>query len=80
MCAGIEGLMPVVLLYEKALAPYQVIVFVAVHMIAGVAAYEVQKGHRQAEEDRRKYIQEVKAEFLAGKMSDVEYVTKLNQV
>ena len=26
------------------------------------------------------YIQEVKAEFLAGKMSDVEYTAKLNQV
>ncbi|MBQ8798038.1 MAG: diguanylate cyclase [Lachnospiraceae bacterium] len=61
LCAGIECLMPVALLCEKALAPHHAVVFAAVHMIAGVVAYEVQKGHRQAEEYRRKYIQEVKA-------------------
>lgn len=61
LCAGIECLMPVVLLYEKAMTPHYGVVSAAVHLIAGVVAYEVYKGHRQAEEYRRKYIQEVKA-------------------
>lgn len=64
LCAGIECLLPAVLLYEKALKPYHAVVFVAVHIIAGVVAYEIYKGHRQAEEYRRKYIQEVKAAEL----------------
>ena len=40
-----------------------------------------QRGKISEEQWHRRvaYIQEVKAEFLAGKMSDVEYVTKLNQ-
>lgn len=60
LCVGIECMLPAVLLYEKALKPYHAVVFVAVHIIAGVVAYEIHKGHRQAEEYRRKYIQEVK--------------------
>ena len=40
-----------------------------------------QRGKISAEEWTRRvmYIQEVKAEFLGGKISDVEYVAKLNQ-
>ena len=34
-----------------------------------------EKWHRQVA-----YIQELKSEYLAGGMSDVEYVTKLDQV
>lgn len=64
LCAGIECMMPVVLVYEKALVPHHVIVLAAVHLIAGVTAYEIQRGHRKAEEYRRKYIQEVKAAEL----------------
>lgn len=61
VCVGIECVFPLVLYLEETLQPQQTAVMVLVHLLAGVVAFEVYRGQKQAEEYRRKYVQEVKA-------------------
>ncbi len=61
LCAGMELLLPVVLLLEKSLSPEQCAGIAAVHLLAAFIAFELYGGYRLADEYRRKYCLEVKA-------------------
>ena len=61
LCAGIELLMPLVLYMDKALLPQHLWFVAGVHLLGAVVAFELGRGHRMAEEYRKKYVEEVKA-------------------
>lgn len=61
LCFGIEGMLPVVLFREQTLLPQEAAVLGLVHLLGIVIAAELRRGHKAAEEYRRKYIREVKA-------------------
>lgn len=71
LCVGIEFLMPVVLFLEKVLLPQQVFFMGAVHLLGAFVAFELYRGHKLAEEYRRKYVQEVKT-------AEMDPLTKVN--
>lgn len=71
LCFGIECLMPVVLFTEKAVLPQQILFVGAIHLLGAIVAIELYRGHKQAEEYRRKYVQEVKA-------AEMDPLTKVN--
>ena len=71
LCAGIEALFPLALHLEDTLLTQQTAALVLVHLLGGLIAFELGKGQRQAEEYRRKYIQEVKT-------AETDPLTKVN--
>lgn len=71
LCAGIECLFPVMLCLEKTMQPQQAVVIVLAHLLGGAVAFELYKGQKQAEEYRKKYVQEVKT-------AELDPLTKVN--
>lgn len=71
LCVSIESVLPLVLYLEKSLLPQQTVVLVVVHLLGGAVAFELSKGYVQAEEYRRKYVQEVKT-------AELDPLTKVN--
>ncbi len=71
LCFGIGCLMPVVLFFDGLLTTQQTFVICGVHLLGAVVAFELYRGYRQAEEYRRKYVQEVKA-------AEMDPLTKVN--
>ena len=61
LCTGIELLMPLGLYMDKALLPQHLWFVVGVHVLGAVVVFELGRGHRMAEEYRKKYVEEVKA-------------------
>ena len=60
LCAGIELLMPLLLIAEKAFLPWHGVTVVVAHLLGGAVAFGLREGYRLAEEYRKKYIAEVK--------------------
>lgn len=60
LCAGIELLLPLALVMEKACLPWDGITMLLAHLLAGAVAFGFREGYCLAEEYRRKYVAEVK--------------------
>jgi len=60
LCAGIECLLPLVLYMEEALFPQHMLAIGAVQLLGAVIALQMYAAGQNAEEYRRKYIQEIK--------------------
>lgn len=71
LCVGIEFLMPLVLYLDEKMTWQQFVFLTAVHLVAGIAAFELCRCYKKAEQYRRKYIQEVKA-------AETDPLTKVN--
>ncbi len=71
LCVVIEGVFPFALYFEEVLLFRETAAIVLVHVICGAVAFELYQGQKQAEEYRRKYVQEVKA-------AELDPLTKVN--